>query len=350
MNQNPLTWSCPIPKDQYPHILLAHGGGGKLMHQLIQKLFVTAFRNPDLELQHDGALLDLPANRIAFTTDSYVVRPLFFPGGNIGHLAVHGTVNDLAMCGARPLFLSAGFILEEGLSVDTLWDVVTTMQHSAQESGVRIVTGDTKVVEKGKGDGLYINTAGVGVIPEGVSISPKNIRPGDVIILNGDIARHGLAILSVRESLAFESEILSDTAPLSGLVQALLDNHIPVHCLRDATRGGVGSVLIELAESSGFQISVDEPSVPVREDVRGVCEILGFDPMFIANEGRMVAFVPSSHAEQALEQMRRHPLGKDACIIGRVNDQKHPIVTIKNFIGSQRVLDLPSGEQLPRIC
>ena len=281
--------SCPLPLQQYPHILMAHGGGGKLMQQLIQ-MFLTAFGTTDT-IQHDAATLELAGKKIAFTTDSYVVKPLFFPGGNIGSLAVNGTVNDLAMAGARPLYLSVSFILEEGLPIETLWQILLSMQQAALAANVQIVTGDTKVVEKGKGDGIFINTTGIGIIEHNQMIAPITVQPGDLILLNGDLARHGIAIMAVREGLEFETTIESDSAPLADLVLKLLAADIEVHCLRDLTRGGLASVLNEIAVAAKVGIEIDENLVPVREDVQGACEILGFDPLYVANEGRFVAFI-----------------------------------------------------------
>ncbi len=342
--------SCPLLIDQYPTILLAHGGGGTLMHQLISKVFRPAFRNPILEVGHDGAVLSWTGGKLAFTTDSYVVRPLFFPGGDIGMLAVNGTVNDLAMCGARPLYLSAGFILEEGLPMETLSRVVTSMGRAAEAASVQLVTGDTKVVERGKGDGVFITTTGVGVLDHDLRIEPRSVRPGDLILLNGDIGRHGIAIMAVREGLAFDTTIQSDSAALSGLVQDLLKAGIEIHCLRDLTRGGLSSALVEIAEAAGIEIAIQEHSIPVREEVQGACEILGFDPLYVANEGRFVAFVPSDAAERALSIVRAHPLGEGASLIGTVRDGTSGLVTMKTAIGGSRVVDMLSGEQLPRIC
>ena len=350
MEQKQLGIGCPIPISDYPNILLAHGGGGKLMHQLIEKMFLPAFRNPRLEARHDGAIINLGGAKLAFTTDSYVVRPLFFPGGDIGMLAVNGTVNDLAMCGASPLYLSAGFILEEGLPMETLWRVVQSMQQAAEKARVELVTGDTKVVDKGKGDGLFINTSGVGLIKHGLSIAPASVQPGDRVLLNGDVGRHGMAIMAVREGLAFESTIESDSAAVSDLVMALLDAGVEVHCLRDLTRGGLASALVEIAEASGMHLHVHENAIPVREDVQGACEILGFDPLYVANEGRFITFVPSSAAELALTILRSHPLGVGACVIGSVNEKPSCMVTMTSQIGTQRIVDMLSGEQLPRIC
>ncbi len=342
--------SCPIPISEYPQVLLAHGGGGRLMHQLIEKIFGPAFKNPYLDERHDGAIVNFNGAKLAFTTDSYVVRPLFFPGGDIGKLAIYGTVNDLAMCGARPLFLSAGLILEEGLPMETLWRVVRSMQQAAELAGVQLVTGDTKVVDKGKGDGVFINTAGIGSIEHGVSILPKNVKPGDLILLNGDIGRHGIAVMAVREGLAFESEIESDSAPMNRLVLRLLDAGIAIHCLRDLTRGGLASALNEIAQAAGTGIAVEESAIPVRDDVQGACELLGLDPLYVANEGRFIAFVSPSDVERALELMRADDLGRNASLIGRVTEDRGGLVRLQSHIGANRILDMLSGEQLPRIC
>jgi len=321
-----------------------------LMNQLIEKMFVPAFDNPALGLRHDGAVLEINGQRIAFATDSYVVRPLFFPGGDIGSLAVNGTVNDLAMCGARPKWLSAGFIIEEGLPMETLWRVVQSMRKAADEAGVQLVTGDTKVVDKGKGDGLFINTAGVGIVEHNIAVHPAHVQPGDVILLNGDVGRHGMAIMSVREGLEFESAIESDCAPLASLVMAMLDAGIEIHCMRDLTRGGLAAALNEIADAAHVQIAIDETSVPVRDDVHGACEILGFDPLYVANEGRFIAIIPARDLTNALAIMHRYPLGEGACFIGTVTGDTEPLVTLKSRIGTSRILDLLSGEQLPRIC
>ena len=342
--------ACPIPISQYPHVLMAHGGGGTLMHQLIGKLFVPAFRNPLLEAQHDSSVFEAGGRRFAFTTDSYVVRPLFFPGGDIGSMAVHGTVNDLAMSGARPLYLSAGFIIEEGLPMDTLWKVVSSMQQAAERAGVQIITGDTKVVDKGKGDGLFINTAGIGAVEHSLKITPKSVQPGDAILVSGDLGRHGMAIMAVREGLEFESAIESDSAPVADLVLDLLRAGIEIHCLRDLTRGGLTSALNEISETANLTLAVEEKLIPVREDVHAACEILGLDPFHVACEGRFAAFVPERDAERALAILRAHPLGAGAGKIGKVTDQRSAKVLLKSAIGAQRILDMASGEQLPRIC
>jgi hydrogenase expression/formation protein HypE len=341
---------CPIPMEQYPNVLLAHGGGGRLTQQLLDKIFLPAFGNSMLGARHDGAVFDLPAQKLAFTTDSYVVHPLFFPGGDIGTLAINGTVNDLAMCGARPLYLSAGFIIEEGLPMDTLWRIVQSMAVAAKEAGVQLVTGDTKVVDRGKGDGIFINTAGIGVIEAGHPISPASVKPGDAILLSGDIGRHGIAIMAVREGLEFESTIMSDCAPLSGIVLSLIAGPIETHCLRDLTRGGLASALVEIAETANLHLEINESSIPLLEDVKGACEILGFDPLYVANEGRFIGFVPAGEAEQALRILRAHPLGEQACIIGTVMNDKPGLVTMRSRIGATRIVDTLSGEQLPRIC
>jgi hydrogenase expression/formation protein HypE len=344
------TLSCPFPIQNYPNVLMAHGGGGKLMHQLIGKMFVPAFRNSLLEPQHDASVFEVGGQRLAFTTDSYVVRPIFFPGGDLGSLAVHGTVNDLAMAGARPLYLSAAYIIEEGLPMETLWKVVSSMQQAAEQAGVQIITGDTKVVDKGKGDGLFINTAGVGVVEHSLKIAPQSVQPGDVVLVSGDVGRHGMAIMAVREGLEFESAIESDSAPLAEAVMQLLRAGIEVHCLRDLTRGGLTSVLNEIAEGAHLTVQVEEELIPVREDVRAACEILGLDPFQVACEGRFAAFLPEREAEEALAILRAHPVGVGACRIGNVTDQRVPKVLLKSILGAQRILDMSSGEQLPRIC
>ena len=336
-------FACPVPQTATACVQMAHGSGGTVMHRLLESLFLPAFTNPMLETQHDSAALTIQNTRLAFTTDSFVVRPLFFPGGDIGTLAVNGTVNDLAMSGARPLYLSAGFILEEGLPLEMLERVVESMQKAAAEAGVTIVTGDTKVVDKGKGDGLYINTAGIGLIEHDRVIAPQQVRPGDVVILSGDIGRHGMAIMAVREGLEFESQIESDCAPLAEPVLALLDAGIEVHCLRDLTRGGLASALVEISQSAQVRIHIEECAIPVNEDVRGACEILGLDPMYVANEGRYVAFVAPKDAAYTLRI-----LGSAACVIGHVSAGSK--VTLCSPIGADRIVSMLSGEQLPRIC
>lgn len=326
---------------------MAHGGGGRLMHQLIEEMFLTTFQ-PEPTWQHDAASLNLSGHdHLAFTTDAYVVTPLFFPGGDIGSLAVHGTVNDLAMAGARPRYLSLSFILEEGLPMATLWQVVQSIQAAAEQSMVHVVTGDTKVVDRGKGDGLFINTSGIGVIAYDGYIGPSAVQPGDVVLLSGDVGRHGIAILSARAGLTFETTIESDSAPLAAVVLDLL-SQVPIHCLRDLTRGGLASALNEIALSAKLHIQLDATPVPVAEEVQGACELLGLDPLYVANEGRFVAFVPPAAAAFALACLRRyHPTAQ---IIGKVVDDQTHQVTLQNSMGVQRILDLLSGEQLPRIC
>lgn len=342
--------SCPMPILEYQNVLLAHGGGGRLTHQLIKKIFVSQFGNEWLEPLHDGAILPVHGERIAFTTDSYVVQPLEFPGGDIGKLAVNGTVNDLAMCGAKPLFLSCGFVIEEGLAMDVLVRIVKSMQEAALLAGVQVVTGDTKVVDRGKGDKLFINTSGIGVVPEGVRIAPIMAAVGDKIIINGPIALHGIAVLSVREGLQFETRVESDTVALNSLVDVMLETCRDIHVLRDPTRGGVATTLNEIAESANVGIEIDERAVPVPEEVRGACEIMGLDPLYVANEGKLLCVVPANHAENVLRVMRSHPQGAESAILGQMV-QDHPgTVVMTSRIGGSRVVDMLSGEQLPRIC
>lgn len=341
---------CPLPISDYPQILLAHGGGGKLMHDLIERVFVPAFKNPLIDVRHDGAVFGIGDSRLAFTTDSYVVKPLFFPGGDIGSLAVNGTVNDLAMCGARPLYLSVGFILEEGTETEKLWHVVQSMRAAADAAGIHLVTGDTKVVDRGKGDEIFINTAGVGVIEHGLTIAPTSVRPGDAIVLSGDLGRHGIAIMAAREGLEFETVIESDCAPLAEAVSRLFKAGMEVHCLRDLTRGGLASALVEIAESSGYEIEIDERRIAVREDVQGACEILGFDPMYLANEGRFIAVVPEEFADLAVELLTDPSADFEPSVIGQVGSGRSGGVMMRSLIGASRIVDMFSGEQLPRIC
>ncbi len=342
--------ACPLPVSDKKTVQLAHGGGGRLMQEMIRDVFVRAFDNSMLAPLHDGATWPVEKGTLAFTTDSYVVHPLFFPGGDIGSLAVHGTINDLAMCGAKPLYLSAGFILEEGLSVDVLRQVVNSMAQAARAAGVSIVTGDTKVVDQGKGDGIFINTAGVGLVPSGVRILPQLVRVGDAILVSGDLGSHGVAVLSVREGLAFAGDVKSDSAPLHEVVGDLIEGGIDIHCLRDLTRGGLASALNELAVEAKVGMSIDEPAIPVLEPVRGACELLGLDPLYVANEGRFVAMVPEQQAEAALAVMRRHAVADKAVRVGTVTDRDSPPVVLRTVLGTNRILDLLSGEQLPRIC
>ncbi len=345
-------WTCPLPLRHHTGIVMGHGGGGSLTADLIEHLFAPAFRNDTLDAMGDSAVLDLPAGatRLAFSTDSYVIRPLFFPGGSIGEIAVHGTVNDLAMAGAQPLFLSAGFILEEGLPLNHLGEIVRRMSEAARSAGIVLVTGDTKVVEKGHGDGCYINTSGVGVVPAGVKLGPHLARPGDTILISGKIGDHGIAILSVREGMEFETAVVSDTAALNGLVAAILATTSDVHVLRDPTRGGVAATLNEIASRSQVGIVLDDRALPLGVEVESACELLGLDPLTVANEGKLVAVVAPEAADAVLDQLRRHPLGAEAARIGTVTDQHPGLVASRTRIGGTRLIPMPLGEQLPRIC
>ena len=333
-------------------IRLAHGAGGRMMNDLIRDLFAPPFDNPYLRQMADATVLHLAPGdgRLAVSTDSFTVRPLFFPGGDIGSLAVHGTVNDVAMSGARPLWLTVGFILEEGLEMETLARVVRSMAEAARTAGVQIVAGDTKVVEQGHGDGIYINTTGVGVVPPGREIGPRQIRPGDRVLVSGPLGDHGIAVLSRREGLEFETDLLSDSAPLNGLIAALLEAAPHTHCLRDPTRGGLAAALNELAEAAQVGIEIEETAVPVRPAVAAACDMLGFDPLTVANEGKLVAFVPPEEADAALAALRGHPLGRDAAHIGLVTAEHAGLVLAQTPIGGRRVVDMPLGELLPRIC
>jgi len=329
-------------------ILLGHGSGGKLMYQLIREHFVPNF---ELAALNDSAVLDgLNKGRVALTTDSYVVSPIFFPGGNIGELAVYGTVNDLSMVGARPLYLTSGLILEEGFPLEDLKKILASMSDAAEKAGVKIVCGDTKVVNKGKGDGIFINTSGVGIIRKGVDISPLMVRPSDKVILSGPIGNHGISIIGERNGLTFNPPVLSDTAPLNGLVQDMLKRTKKIHAMRDPTRGGLATTLKEIAVDSGCGIMIDEKSVPVPPGVKGACELLGLDPLYVANEGILIAIVSPDVAETLVKTMRKHPLGKEACIIGEVRESPSGMVLLRTSIGGTRIVDMLSGDQLPRIC
>jgi len=343
------TLSCPLPVTQHKTIVLGHGSGGRLTAQLVRDLFLPAFDNPALRQLDDQAVLNVAPGRIALTTDSYVVTPLFFPGGDIGHLAVNGTVNDLAMSGARPLYLTAAFIIEEGLPLEDLQRVTQSMAQAARDAGVAIVTGDTKVVNRGCADKLFITTAGVGLVPNGISISASNARAGDVVIVSGPVGDHGITIWSTREGIDFAGELESDTVALHALVEAMIGAG-DVHVLRDPTRGGLGTSLCEIAASSSVGIKLEANAVPVREEVKAACEILGMDPLFVASEGRLVAMVAESSAERVLRAMRRVPQGTDACAIGRVVAEHAGMVLVKTEVGGSRILDVPFAEQLPRIC
>ncbi len=345
-----LQLNCPTPL-QYQQVVMAHGGGGRLMQQLLGNIVQPAFDNAILNQQHDSAVLNVPNGRLAFTTDSYVIKPLFFPGGDIGKLAVCGTLNDLAMSGAKPLYMTCSLIIEEGLPITDLQRILQSMQEASANAGVAIVTGDTKVVDHGKGDGLYINTAGIGVIEHTFNIHPLSIRPDDAIIINGDIARHGIAVMLEREGLQFEHQIESDCADLSGLVGELLSAGVEIHCLRDLTRGGLASILLELANSSGLHFEINEAALPVQASVRSACEILGFDPLYVANEGCFALFLPQSAAHEAMQIIKKHKVGNRTQQIGKVIDVKTGgSVTLKTTLGISRGLALLSGEQLPRIC
>lgn len=343
-------WVCPMPLRDHPNIILGHGGGGKLSAELVEHLFLPAFRNEQLEGLGDAAVFSINGTRLAMSTDSFVVRPLFFPGGNIGELAVNGTVNDIAMSGATPLYLSVGFIIEEGLPLELLGQIVQSMAAAAQKAGVQLITGDTKVVDKGHGDGVYINTSGVGIVPDGVEIGPNKAEAGDVVIISGTIGDHGMAVMSVREGLEFETAIESDTAALNHLIADMLAAAPNIHVLRDPTRGGVASSLNEIAQSSQVGIVLDEMKVPVNTAVRSACEMLGMDPLFVANEGKLIAILPAAEAETVLAVMHKNPLGQQAAIIGQVVAQHPGMLVARTGIGGTRVVPMQIGSQLPRIC
>ena len=352
--------SCPAPLTTHDRVLLGHGSGGKLSAELVREIFLPAFSNPALAQLNDQAVVAVNGSRIAITTDSFVVNPLFFPGGDIGSLAVHGTINDLAMGGATPLFLSVAFILEEGLPMEVLQRVVESLKRAASDAGVQVVTGDTKVVEKGKGDGLFINTTGIGLVPHGLDLSADRAQAGDKVILSGPIGDHGIAILAQREGLEFETTIESDSAALHTLTAEMLriasnspdgeEVGHPIRCMRDPTRGGLSSTLNEIAEQSGVGIQLEEQVILVRDEVRGACEMLGLDPLYVANEGKLVAIVAPEFADELIEVMRMHPLGKEARIIGEVCEQNRGLVTMRTALGTTRIVDMLAGDQLPRIC
>lgn len=342
--------ACPVPITEYEEILLAHGGGGTLTQDLIRRIFLPQFQNNILKPLHDGALFSVHGTRFAFTTDSYVVSPIFFPGGDIGSLAVNGTVNDLAMCGATPLYLSVAFILEEGFPMADLRTIVASIGAAARKAAVLVVTGDTKVVDRGKGDRIFINTSGIGLVAPGINIGPQYARAGDKIIVSGPLGNHGIAIMSVREGLEFGSPVLSDSAPLHDLVAAMLREEPRIHAFRDPTRGGVASALNEIAQSARIGITLVEDQIPVTEEVLGACEILGFDPLYLANEGRLLAFVSPARASTVLRRMHDHPLGKEAAVIGEVVADHPGLVVLRTRLGGERIVDMISGEQLPRIC
>jgi hydrogenase expression/formation protein HypE len=343
-------WACPMPLRDYPNVVLGHGGGGKLSAELVEHLFLPAFRNDALAALGDAAVLPRVQGRLAITTDSYVVRPLFFPGGCIGDLAVNGTVNDLAVTGAKALYLTAGFILEEGLPLAALGSIVRRMSVAAEAAGVAVVTGDTKVVERGHGDGCYITTTGVGAVPDGLTLGTEPMRPGDAVIVSGAIGNHGVAILSVREGLDFETTIESDTAPLNGLAAEMLAACPDIRVMRDPTRGGLSATLNEITARSGVGLEIDESCLPLDAQVRAACDLLGLDPLLVANEGKLVAVVPAARAEHLLVAMRRHLLGVRAAWIGTVTADHPGLVVARTAVGGRRVVTLPAGEQLPRIC
>ena len=343
-------WTCPLPLQSYPTIVMGHGAGGKMMSDLIHHLFAAELASTLLTDFADAATIQLDDSRLAFTTDSFVVSPLFFPGGNIGELAVNGTINDLAAVGARPAFLSAAFILEEGLPMATLAEITHAMRRASEKAGVQIATGDTKVVNRGHGDGAYINTSGIGLIPKGVNIGPRRAKPGDVVMISGSIGDHGIAVMSVREGLSFQAEIRSDTAPLAGMVQSMIEANSEIHCLRDLTRGGLSSALNEIAGARGVGIRVDEAAIPVEEGVKGACEILGLDPLYVANEGRFTVLLPEAQAERAIGILREFEVSSRAVRIGVVEESDRGTVILRSRVGGNRVLDMLSGEQLPRIC
>lgn len=347
---DPAEWTCPAPLRDHPVVVMGHGGGGALSAELVEHLFVPAYGNETLAGLADSAALSLGGARLAFSTDSYVVRPLFFPGGCIGDLAVNGTVNDLAMSGARAAYLSCAFIIEEGTELSVVRRVAQAVGTAAAAAGVTVATGDTKVVDAGHGDGIFVNTAGIGLIPEGVDIRPQRAEPGDVVIVSGPIGMHGVAIMSVREGLEFGVEVSSDTAPLGGLVQAMLAAAPDLHALRDPTRGGLGTALNEIAAASGTGVVLDERALPVPEAVSAACGFLGLDPLYVANEGRLVAFVPRGRADAVLAAMRAHPQGAGAAVVGECVEDHPGMVVARTGFGGTRVVDLPLGEQLPRIC
>lgn len=348
--KNTATQACPLPLPGGETILLGHGSGGRLTAELIRDLFLPAFDNPALARLDDQAVINLNGSRLAFTTDSFVVKPLFYPGGDIGSLAVHGTVNDLAMGGAKPLFLSAAFILEEGFSVAELKRIVASFRAAARDAGIEVVTGDTKVVERGNADGLFINTSGIGLVPPGLALSASQATPGDRVLLSGPIGEHGMAVMAQREGLELESAIRSDSAALHGLVAEMLEASPEIRCMRDPTRGGLASALNEIAAQSRVGIELEESAIPMKEEVRGACEILGLDPMYVANEGKLVAMVAPGAAACVLQAMRRHPLGREGEIIGTVRREHPGLVVMRTPLGTSRIVDMLAGDQLPRIC
>ncbi|MCA6079201.1 hydrogenase expression/formation protein HypE [Fulvivirga sedimenti] len=347
---NGFTLSCPMPPLDFDVITLGHGSGGALTNQLLDSGVFTLLDNEFLHSRHDGAILDL-SGKTAFTTDSFVISPIFFPGGNIGDLAVNGTINDLAMCGAKPRYISLGFILEEGLPVEELWEIIYTIKKATENAGVQVVTGDTKVVEKGKGDRIFVNTTGIGTVHPGAEIDAGRVTEGDAVIVSGTIANHGIAIMSQREGLSFETEVQSDTRSLASIIMKLLDEFGPeIHLLRDPTRGGVATVLNEIARQAKVGIEINENNIPIVPQVHGACEMLGLEPLYVANEGIFVGFVDAAHATDVVELLHGLPGSEDACIIGRVVDQHAGQVVMQSAIGGRRIIQMLPGEQLPRIC
>ncbi|MCX8028560.1 MAG: hydrogenase expression/formation protein HypE [Brevinematales bacterium] len=344
-----MNFDCPVPINANERIRMGHGGGGRLTNNLIENLFKPILSNEYLDKLHDGAVIDLQSRRIAFTTDSYVITPIFFPGGDIGKLAVNGTINDLAMCGSRPMFLSLGLIIEEGFEIDNLRKILCSIRESADKIGVKVVCGDTKVVGRGKGDGIYVNTSGIGIIEHNLEISPTSVKPGDVVILSGDIGRHGAAIMALREGIDFETSIESDCRELWTPVENLLYSSIEIHCMRDLTRGGLVSALNEIAKASNLGVYIYEKDIEIIDEVKAVCEVLGLDPLHMANEGRFICIVPESDGERATSIIS-NTLGTNARIIGKITEDNKGLVVMKSIIGSNRLLDMMSGEQLPRIC
>ncbi len=342
--------TCPTPLPAKDTILLGHGSGGKLSAELVREVFLPALHNAILDRLDDQGIFAVGNQRLAMTTDSFVVKPLFFPGGDIGSLAVHGTVNDLAMGGAKPLYLSVAFIIEEGFAIEELRRIVKSLHRAAEDAGVQVITGDTKVVERGKGDGVFINTTGIGIVPQGLELSANRARPGDKVLLSGSIGEHGIAILAQREGLEFETTIQSDSAALHTLVAEMLAASNGIRCMRDPTRGGVSSTLNEIAEQSKVGIELEERTIPVREEVRGACELLGLDPLYVANEGKLIAIVAPEAADEVLRTMRRNPLGSGAQIIGTVTKDSQHLVTMRTSLGTTRIVDMLAGDQLPRIC
>ena len=342
--------SCPFPIEDYPEVVLAHGGGGRLTRDLIERLFLQSFGSPVGAELMDGAVLASPGQRLALSTDSHVISPLFFPGGDIGCLSVYGTTNDLAMCGAKPLYLSMAFILEEGFAMEALWKLCQSIKQAAELTGVQIVTGDTKVVEKGKGDGIYINTSGIGLVNESLTLGPSRLKEGDAILVSGDLGRHGISVMASREGLEFETGLLSDCGSLSGMVEALLDAGLDLHCLRDLTRGGLATALVEICDQASAEVILEETCIPVEPAVQAACELLGLDPLYVANEGCMAVFLPAEQVEAALNILHRFENGKQAAVIGKVASTNSKRLSVKTEIGTHRILTLLSGEQLPRIC